>query len=151
GGGFVFAQRCLAIVPDDLVPVRQVTHVTIDPAEHCFLVTIHPCPLRAAWQNGGLSPSRQKPPLTRSQPMRTMPAVAQQAGRIVLSHLSLGVVDLAKAGAFYDGVLGALGYVRVWSSDGGVGYGEAGGNDKLALFARPGATAPGAGFHLAFA
>jgi hypothetical protein len=34
-------------------------------------------------------------------------------GAIVLSHLSFGVADLAKAAAFYDGVLAALGYARV--------------------------------------
>jgi catechol 2,3-dioxygenase-like lactoylglutathione lyase family enzyme len=70
----------------------------------------------------------------------------------MLSHLSLGVADLARAAAFYDGVLGALGYARVWSNADGVGYGEAGGNDQLALFAASGiASPPGAGFHLAFA
>ncbi|HEV8390889.1 MAG TPA: VOC family protein [Dongiaceae bacterium] len=69
----------------------------------------------------------------------------------MLGHLSFGVADLDKAAAFYDGVLGALGYVRVWSNAEAVGYGAAGGNDKLALFARPGpASPPGAGFHLAF-
>jgi catechol 2,3-dioxygenase-like lactoylglutathione lyase family enzyme len=70
---------------------------------------------------------------------------------IVLGHLSFGVADLDKAAAFYDGVLAALGYVRVWNNSDGVGYGEPGQNDKLALFARPGeASPPGAGFHLAF-
>ena len=70
----------------------------------------------------------------------------------MLSHLSFGVADLARAAAFYDGVLETLGYVRVWGDADGVGYGEAGGNDKLALFARLGhASPPGAGFHLAFA
>lgn len=69
----------------------------------------------------------------------------------MLSHLSLGVADLAKAGAFYDAVLAALGYVRVWSNPDGIGYGTAGGNDKLALFPRPGpASPPATGFHLAF-
>jgi catechol 2,3-dioxygenase-like lactoylglutathione lyase family enzyme len=72
-------------------------------------------------------------------------------GKIVLGHLSFGVADLAKAAAFYDGVLATLGYVRVWSGSDAVGYGEAGGNDKLALFARPGLAAPpGVSFHLAF-
>jgi len=72
-------------------------------------------------------------------------------GKNVLGHLSFGVADLDRAAAFYDGVLGALGYARVWSESDAVGYGTAGGNDKLALFARPGlASPPGAGFHLAF-
>jgi catechol 2,3-dioxygenase-like lactoylglutathione lyase family enzyme len=72
-------------------------------------------------------------------------------GATVLSHLSFGVADLAKAAAFYDGVLAALGYARVWSNEDGVGYGVAGGNDRLALFPQEGKpTPPGAGFHLAF-
>ena len=72
-------------------------------------------------------------------------------GVIVLSHLSFGVADLAMAAAFYDGVLAALGFARVWSNEDGVGYGVVGGNDRLALFAqadRP--SPPGPGFHLAF-
>ena len=71
--------------------------------------------------------------------------------RAMLGHLSFGVHDLARATAFYDGVLTALGYVRVWTSEGAVGYGEPGKGDKLALFSRPGsASPPGEGFHLAF-
>lgn len=70
----------------------------------------------------------------------------------MLGHLSFGVNDLRRSGAFYDGVLAALGYVRVWADADAIGYGESGQNDKFALFARPGeAAAPGAGFHLAFA
>ncbi len=72
-------------------------------------------------------------------------------GNVVLSHLSFGVADLGRAIAFYDGVLATLGYVRVWSDDEAAGYGEPGGNDKLALFARPASSPPGDGFHLAFA
>ncbi|MEZ4315993.1 MAG: VOC family protein [Myxococcota bacterium] len=68
----------------------------------------------------------------------------------MLSHLSLGVRDLGVSGRFYDAVLAPLGYVRVWGSDRGVGYGEPGGNDRLALFPHPGAVvAAGPGFHLA--
>ena len=78
-------------------------------------------------------------------------AARQSRGSSLLSHLSFGVADLAKAAAFYDGVLAALGYARVWSNEDGVGYGVAGGNDRLALFPRDGGTTPpGAGFHLAF-
>jgi catechol 2,3-dioxygenase-like lactoylglutathione lyase family enzyme len=73
------------------------------------------------------------------------------SGVNVLSHLSFGVADLGRAAAFYDGALAALGCVRVWSNEDGVGYGVAGGNDKLALFVQAGGvTPPGAGFHLAF-
>jgi catechol 2,3-dioxygenase-like lactoylglutathione lyase family enzyme len=68
----------------------------------------------------------------------------------MLGHLSFGVVDLARSTAFYDAAMGALGFERVWTSDHGVGYGLPGGNDKLALFPRAEAVAPGVGFHLAF-
>jgi catechol 2,3-dioxygenase-like lactoylglutathione lyase family enzyme len=72
------------------------------------------------------------------------------AGAIVFSHLSFGVADLARAAAFYDGALAALGYVRVWSNEDGVGYGVSGGNDRLALFQADRPSPPGPGFHLAF-
>jgi catechol 2,3-dioxygenase-like lactoylglutathione lyase family enzyme len=68
----------------------------------------------------------------------------------MLHHLSLGVTDLARAAAFYDAVLGALGYARVWDDDTAVGYGIAGGGDLLALKLQPETTPPGPGFHLAF-
>ena len=68
----------------------------------------------------------------------------------MLHHLSFGVKDLARATAFYDATLGALGYVRVWDDDDAVGYGEAGGGDLLAIKQRDDATPPGPGFHLAF-
>ena len=70
----------------------------------------------------------------------------------MLSHLSLGVEDLAKATAFYEAVLAPLGFVCVWKNARGSGFGEPGGDDRLALFGRPGeARAPGAGFPLCFA
>ncbi len=69
----------------------------------------------------------------------------------MLSHLSLGVADLDRATAFYETVLAPLGFVCVWRNPRGSGFGEAGGNDRLALFARGAeARAPGAGFHLCF-
>ena len=68
----------------------------------------------------------------------------------MLSHVSLGVQDLARATAFYDACLMALGYVRLWTGIDGLGYGEPGGGEKLNIFAREGAAPPGAGFHLAF-
>jgi catechol 2,3-dioxygenase-like lactoylglutathione lyase family enzyme len=69
----------------------------------------------------------------------------------MLGHLSFGVADLDRATRFYDAILAPLGYVRVWSETKAAGFGEAGGPDRLALFARPGASrAPGPGFHLAF-
>jgi len=71
----------------------------------------------------------------------------------MLGHLSLGVSDLDRSGAFYDAILGALGYARVWSHERALGYGLPGGNDKLALFLKEAGETPlaaGAGFHLAF-
>lgn len=78
------------------------------------------------------------------------PAVPQERVRSLLGHMSFGVEDLDRATRFYDAALVPLGYVRVWTSVKGVGYGAPGGGDKLALFPRPGqARAPGPGFHLA--
>ena len=70
----------------------------------------------------------------------------------MLHHLSFGTSDLARSAAFYDAVLAALGYARVWADATAVGYGYPGAGDKLAIKLRPdGAAAPGAGFHVAFA
>lgn len=76
----------------------------------------------------------------------------------MLHHVSLGVADIERAARFYDAVLGALGYARVWEDlcpgddDQAVGYGVAGGGDLLAIKLRGAdARAPGPGFHLAFA
>lgn len=68
----------------------------------------------------------------------------------MLHHVSLGVSDLGRAASFYDAVLAALGYVRVWADDTAIGYGYPGGGDKLAIKLREGGTAPSDGFHLAF-
>ena len=69
----------------------------------------------------------------------------------MLGHLSFGVDDLERSASFYDKILAPLGYVRLWTTPGrAVGFGEEGGQDRLALFAKPGeAAAPGPGFHLA--
>ena len=68
----------------------------------------------------------------------------------MLGHLSFGVSDLDRSTAFYDAVMAALGFKRVWTSPNGVGYGLVPNMDKLALFPQTGATPPGPGFHLAF-
>lgn len=69
----------------------------------------------------------------------------------MLHHLSFAVSDLSRAAAFYDAVLETLGYVRVWEYPDAIGYGHAGGDDKLALKLRDqGAQVPGDGFHVAF-
>jgi len=75
----------------------------------------------------------------------------------MLHHISLGVADIQRSARFYDAVLGALGYVRVWEDlrpgqEGqAVGYGPPGSGDKLAIKQRNAPDpAPGPGFHLAF-
>ena len=70
----------------------------------------------------------------------------------MLHHISFGVSDLERSAAFYDAALAVLGYVRVWTDKSAVGYGLAAGQDLFAVKLRTGdATAPGPGFHLAFA
>lgn len=69
----------------------------------------------------------------------------------MLHHLSLGTTDLARSTAFYDAVLAALGYARVWTDDTAVGYGHPGTGDTLAIKLRQGVVVPGPGFHVAFA
>ena len=70
----------------------------------------------------------------------------------MLHHLSFATADLARSTAFYDAVLAALGYARVWADDTAVGYGYPGAGDKLAIKLRSGPIAvPGRGFHVAFA
>ena len=52
--------------------------------------------------------------------------------------------------AFYDHVLGTLGFRRLWITDRGAGYGGSGPDEPLALFvAGPAARPPGEGWHLA--
>lgn len=42
----------------------------------------------------------------------------------ILSHVSLGAADMARAGAFYDRVLAPLGCRRVMEFEGGIGWGR---------------------------
>jgi catechol 2,3-dioxygenase-like lactoylglutathione lyase family enzyme len=72
----------------------------------------------------------------------------------MLSHISLGVRDLARTQAFYDAALAPLGFVRLWRTEEGLGYGPPNpeGNEKLALFLKTETDVPlaaGPGFHLA--
>ncbi|TPM39500.1 VOC family protein [Mesorhizobium sp. B2-3-4] len=76
----------------------------------------------------------------------------------MLHHISFGVSNIERSAAFYDAALAPLGYVRVWEdlrpgeAGQAVGYGPAGGGDKLAIKLHPkGQRPPGPGFHLAFA
>jgi catechol 2,3-dioxygenase-like lactoylglutathione lyase family enzyme len=72
----------------------------------------------------------------------------------MLSHISFGVRDLKRSQSFYDAALAPLGYVRLWQTPQGAGYGppDPEGEEKLALFAQStadGSLAAGPGFHLA--
>lgn len=68
----------------------------------------------------------------------------------MLGHISFGVRDLDRARAFYDPVMAAMGWVRLWTSEDGLGYGPRGGGELLNLFPHADAAPPGPGFHLAF-
>lgn len=68
----------------------------------------------------------------------------------MLDHLSLGTVDLARAGAFYDAVLAPLGYVRLFTHPRAIGYAPPGVRDEpFAVLAAPEAR-PSPGCHVAF-
>jgi len=72
----------------------------------------------------------------------------------MLGHVSFGVKDLARSQAFYDAVMTALGYKRVFTAAHGIGYGKSGASERedqlfLALQDDP-VNPPGKGFHLAF-
>jgi catechol 2,3-dioxygenase-like lactoylglutathione lyase family enzyme len=72
----------------------------------------------------------------------------------MLSHISFGVRDLERSRAFYDAALAPLGYVRLWRTPKGIGYGppNPNGDEKLALFLKTNGDVPlaaGPGFHLA--
>jgi catechol 2,3-dioxygenase-like lactoylglutathione lyase family enzyme len=72
----------------------------------------------------------------------------------LFDHMSLGVSDLERSAAFYDAVLGALGYVRLSANARSVCYGPPGfkGEAPFAIIERgEDAKPPGPGFHLAFA
>lgn len=70
----------------------------------------------------------------------------------MLHHISFGVEDLARSGAFYDAALGALGYHRVFQCADAIGYGFVidSSEDIFCLKLRDNAKCPGGGFHVAF-
>ena len=70
----------------------------------------------------------------------------------MLHHMSFGVADLARSGAFYDAVLAPLGYERVFTHPKALGYGYPGSaGEKFAIRPQTDATVPGECFHVAFA
>jgi len=66
----------------------------------------------------------------------------------MLAHISIGVADLARSRAFYDAVLPALGYARVFDVEGAHGYGPPG--QPAFWIGNEAETRPNAGFHVAF-
>ncbi len=85
------------------------------------------------------------------EPRREVAGERGDPTRVMLDHLSLGVVDLFRAAAFYDAVLEPLGFIRVWTYEKAIGYGPPGSDDKLAIKERPAARSAGEGFHVALA
>ena len=70
----------------------------------------------------------------------------------MLHHISFPTADLARAAAFYDAALGALGFRRVVDVPTAVGYGLEDGKDRFLLKLRAEEVRPlDGGFHLAFA
>lgn len=70
----------------------------------------------------------------------------------MLHHISLQVSDIKASAKLYDAILFALQYKRVWTLTDAVGYGLKDGDDKFAIKQKGSSvTAPGAGFHVAFA
>ncbi len=69
----------------------------------------------------------------------------------MIDHLSLGVADLARSGAFYDAILAPLGYVRLFTHERAVGYGPPGARDEAFAILAAGerAKSPGEGCHVA--
>ncbi len=69
----------------------------------------------------------------------------------MLHHVSIGVSDLARSAAFYDAVLGALGYRRFMEKAGTVSWRPDGGGSAFWINQRDGlSTPPDNGNHIAF-
>jgi len=66
----------------------------------------------------------------------------------MIDHVSVETADLARATAFYDAALGAIGYTRLVTREATAGYGK--GYPEFWINRRDGAGAlPGSGFHVA--
>lgn len=68
----------------------------------------------------------------------------------MISHVSIGVRDLDKAGKFYDAALGALGYKRLYDSAEALGYGAGSPEFWLMKVARPVPADKASGLHFCF-
>jgi catechol 2,3-dioxygenase-like lactoylglutathione lyase family enzyme len=68
----------------------------------------------------------------------------------MVSHISVGVKDIAKAGEFYDSALAPLGYKRLFDSADALGYGADSPELWLMRVERPVATDEASGLHFCF-
>ena len=69
----------------------------------------------------------------------------------MLDHVSIGVRDLARARRFYDAVLEPLGYARLSTSEGALGYGAENSGLWVLAAQRPVAAGEKSGLHFCFA
>ncbi len=68
----------------------------------------------------------------------------------MVSHVSVGVRDIAKAGKFYDSALAPLGYKRLFDSADALGYGADSPELWLMRVERPVAADEASGLHFCF-
>ena len=68
----------------------------------------------------------------------------------MISHVSVGVRDIAKVGKFYDAVLATLGYKRLYDSEEAVGYGASTPELWVMRVARPVPSDEASGLHFCF-
>ena len=69
----------------------------------------------------------------------------------MIDHISIGVRDVAKAKAFYDAVLGPVGYACLSASDDSLGYGRERAAVWVNASASPVPPDPRSGLHICFA
>ena len=68
----------------------------------------------------------------------------------MISHVSVGVKDIAKAGQFYDATLAPLGYKRLFDSAEALGYGADSPQFWVMKVARPVPADEASGLHFCF-
>jgi catechol 2,3-dioxygenase-like lactoylglutathione lyase family enzyme len=68
----------------------------------------------------------------------------------MLSHVSIGVADVAASGRFYDAVFGALGYGRAYEIPEAIGYGREHPEFWVQLPLEGGTPVPSPGTHFCF-
>lgn len=68
----------------------------------------------------------------------------------MLNHISIGVADIARAKAFYDAALGALGYTCLSEGEGSLGYGKDAPALWISKVRKPVKADPDSGLHVCF-